>query len=107
MISLPLRSPFLLLVLGVTLAGCGEDPITSADGEPCANVGENACFDNVTHLCRYDAQSGAQTWQPREDCGASSTPNCECTIYGGSVMECLVDGNTSNPVRCEGTRLND
>jgi hypothetical protein len=87
------------------LVGCGGDSLTSADGEPCANIGDNACFDNTTHLCRYI--NGEQVWEPREACGESTTPNCQCALVSGQVMECLVDGNTSSPVRCSGTRLND
>ena len=65
----------------IALVACDSGKSTRADGEPCNNIGEYGCFDDIVHLCRYE--NGVKFWEPKQDCAQSETANCECTVFQG------------------------
>lgn len=93
--------PFMLLVVLALSTGCADEARTSADGEPCPEVGEYGCFDNVAHLCRFDG--GEQFWEPTEDCGGSSVSDCKCVVLSGQIGRCSVGGVDSTSAVCQGS----
>lgn len=86
--------------LCLTANGCGGGGATSQDGKSCTDVGAYMCADNVTHLCRFDGNS--KHWEAKQDCGASSTANCQCVILLG-LGTCGVAGSSDN--LCKGEYL--
>ena len=86
-----------------TLPACGEEG-PGKSGESCSNTGAYACFDNIVHLCRFE--NGSNFWEATEDCGASSTANCQCAIIEGTLGKCSVGGGTSTSANiCQGDYL--
>lgn len=92
---------FVLVALAMTLGPSCADGVTSADGEPCPEVGEYGCFDNVAHLCRFE--NGERFWQAKEDCSGSATADCKCVVLSGQIGRCTVGGVDSTSSVCQGT----
>lgn len=91
-----------LIIPGImALAACDPEEPERPSGPTytqCAEIGSYTCSGHTVYLCRF--QGGDRFWQPRWDCGASSTPGCTCTVVEGL-------GTCSSPTSgyCEGRAL--